>query len=85
MGKVMTFTMIVAEKMTVKHLLPQLQSLLQSDLQLNSPYEIPPQSHRKVTRVKEMMTNQRNSLLLNKFFLSEQQDVYKEQCGEYAY
>ena len=40
------------------------------DLHLNSPYSITPESHIKVMRIKEVITNFRNSWLLNKFSLS---------------
>ena len=38
-----------------------------SDQYLNSPYNITPESHIKVMRIKEMVTNLRSSWLLNKF------------------
>ena len=39
-----------------------------SDQHLNSPYNITPESHVKVMRIKEMTTNWRSSWLLEKFF-----------------
>ena len=41
-----------------------------SDKHLISPYNITPKSHIKVTRKKEMISNDRSSGLLNKFSLS---------------
>ena len=43
---------------------------LKSDKHLISPYNITPESHIKVTRIKEMITIKRSSWLLNKFSLS---------------
>ena len=42
-----------------------------SDLNLISPCNNSPESNIKVMRIKEMITNQRSSWLLNKFSLSE--------------
>ena len=41
-----------------------------SDHHLISPYNITPESHIKVMRIKEMITSDRSSRLLNKFSLS---------------
>ena len=41
-----------------------------SDLHLISPYNITTESHINVMRIKEMITNERNSWLLDKFSLS---------------
>ena len=43
---------------------------LKSDKHLISPYNITPESHIKVMRIKEMITIKRSSWLLNKFSLS---------------
>ena len=56
-----------------------------SDKYLISPYNITLESHMKVMRRKEMITNKRSSWLLNKFSLSAPEEMYREQCGEYAY
>ena len=42
----------------------------ESDQHLISPNYITPESHFKVKRMKEIITNKRNSWLLNKFSLS---------------
>ena len=39
----------------------------------------------EVTRVTEMITDHTNSHLFYKFSLSEPQEMYREQYGEYAY
>ena len=56
-----------------------------SDQHLLSPYNITPESHLRVTRIKEMITNQSSSWLLTKFFSLEPWYMYGEQYGEYAY
>ena len=56
-----------------------------SDKHLNSPYIITPESNMKVTRIEEVITNLRNSWLLNKFSLSASLEMYGEQYREYAY
>ena len=43
---------------------------LKSDKYLISPYNITPESHIKVMRIKEMITIKRRSWLLNNFSLS---------------
>ena len=43
---------------------------VKNDKHLISPYSIAPKSNVKVTRIKEMITNQRSSRLLNKISLS---------------
>ena len=50
-----------------------------------SPYIVTPESHIKVMRIKEVITNQISFWLVNKFSLSIPQEMYKEQYGEYAY
>ena len=49
-----------------------------SDQRLISPYNITPESHIKVMRIKEMITNQRSSWLLNKFSLSAPLELYRD-------
>ena len=43
------------------------------------------ESNVEVTRVTEMITDHTNSYLFYKFSLSEPQEMYREQYGEYAY
>ena len=62
---------------TVNSLIPK------SDQHLISPYNITPESHIKVMRIKEMTTNWRSCWLLEKFFSSAPQEMYREQYGEY--
>ena len=45
-------------------------ALSQSDWHLISPYDITPESHSKVARIKEMILNKRSSWLLDKFSFS---------------
>ena len=56
-----------------------------SDLHLISPYNITPELYIKVMRMKERITTQRGSWLLNKFILSAPWEIYTEQYWEYAY
>lgn len=56
-----------------------------SDQHLFSPNNITPESHIKVLRIKEMITNWIGSWYLNKFFLSVPYEVFGVQNGEYAY
>ena len=56
----------------------------ESDQYLISPYNITPESHIKVMRIKEMITTLRGSSLLQKFSLSAPQEMYREQYGEYV-
>ena len=58
---------------------------LKNDWNLISPYNITSESHIKVMRIKEMITNWKSSWLLNKFSLSAPQEMYKQQYGEYTY
>ena len=57
----------------------------ESDQHIISPYNITPESHIRLTRIKEIITNYRGSLFLNKFSLSAPWKTYGEQYGEYAY
>ena len=59
--------------------------ILESDQHLISPYNITPESHIKVMRIKEMITREGNFWLANKFSLSSPLEMYEEQCGKYAY
>ena len=43
-----------------------------------SPYNITPESHIKIMRIKEMITTQGSSWLMNKFSLSEPQEMSRE-------
>ena len=56
-----------------------------SDCLLISPHINTFPSNLKVMQIKEMITNCRSSWLLNKFSLSTPWEMYREQCGEYAY
>ena len=56
-----------------------------SDQHLISPQNIILESNVEVTRVTEMITDHTNSYLFYKFSLSEPQEMYREQYGEYAY
>ena len=56
-----------------------------SDWHLLSPYNITPESHIKVMAIKEMATREGTFWLANKFSLSAPLEMYKKQCGEYAY
>ena len=49
-----------------------------SDQHLISPYNITFESHVKVMRIKEMITNERNFWLVHKFSLSAPYEMYKE-------
>ena len=60
-------------------------STTKCDYHLISPYNITPESNMKVTRIKEMISNQGSSWLLHKFSLSAPLKMYWEQYGEYAY
>ena len=55
-----------------------------SDYHLISPYNITPESHFKVMRIKEMVTGAWTFWFANKFSSSAPQEMYKEQYGEYA-
>ena len=55
-----------------------------SDQRPISPYNIIPELHIKVTRIKEMITNQRSSWLLNNFSLLAPKEIYREQYRENA-
>ena len=57
----------------------------ESDQHLISPFNITPESHIKVMRIKEMIINWRTSWLLNKFSLLAHKEIYREQYGEYAF
>ena len=57
----------------------------ESDKHLISPFNITPESHIKVMRIKEMIINWRTSWLLNKFSLPAHKEIYREQFGEYAF
>ena len=57
----------------------------ESDQHLISPFNITPESHIKVMRVKEMIINRKTSQLLNKFSLPAHKEIYREQHGEYAF
>ena len=47
---------------------------------------IPAESNVKALRMKEMITNNKTSTwLLNTFSPSVPQEMYREQCGEYAF
>ena len=56
-----------------------------SDWHLISLYHITPESHTKVMRIKELITCKKSSWLLNKFSFSAPWEMFREQCGEYAY
>ena len=56
-----------------------------SDQRQISPYNIILESHVKVMRIKEMITNERSFWLVNKFSLSAPLEMYREQYGEYTY
>ena len=56
-----------------------------SDLHLTCPHKIPPESHLRVTRIKQITTNWRSSWMLNKFSLSASWEMSRGQYGEYAY
>ena len=56
-----------------------------SDQHLISPYNITPESHIKVKRIKEMINKYTSFWLLNKFSLSAPWEMYREKYGEYAY
>ena len=59
---------IFSTKLNEPHCLSPLIS--QSDQHLISPYIITPESHIKIMRIKEMITNYRSLWFLNKFSLS---------------
>ena len=53
-----------------------------SDEHLISPYIISPESHIKVMRMKEMISNEKSFWSVNKFSLSVPWELYKKQYGE---
>ena len=56
-----------------------------SDQHQISPYNITSESDIKVMRIKEMVAKEGTFWLAKKFSLSAPYEMYKEQCGEYAY
>ena len=56
-----------------------------SDEKLISPYNITPEAHMRVKRVKEMIKKWWSSWLFCKFSLSAPWEMYRKQYGEYAY
>ena len=55
-----------------------------SDWHLISLYNITPESHIKVMRIREEITNWRSSWLFKIFSLSAPEEMYRERYGEYA-
>ena len=56
-----------------------------SDLHLISSYNITPEAHMKVTRIKEMISSLKKLLIFKQVLLVSKLKMCREQFGEYAY